>query len=415
MADLYIRWRNANTKDIGDRPITPCWPPNAVWTNESIWMSYPPNHPDPAKRNATAYEARVGEEVFINVQVYTRGARFEFPSLEAATPIVCQVWACTGANGVGPISALASSGGATGLEGLVLGVVDTPDFYGTASVLWTPAAADGLAFDTDGAAHVCLAANLVYNRPPGASPPGQGQRLPQFVSGGQQVRTIFPCGDGPTDPRSGVPIGHFQGQKNIRVLDPAATSMATIDVRALDGQGGNHILELRERVGRAAIDAAIREHLLAHPIVDVLGGRPRRQRSRKITPRLLEILAPELGEEVLASGSLPLEPMERGRLARGGRLVLAGKEDIRLQPARRPLRDVAIEGPAGVRGQVIEILTDPDVPGRVIVDLSAAQADAPGTVRVFDLAERGREGRLVGGTTFVTVALPEAHTPKKGR
>jgi hypothetical protein len=403
MADLYIRWRNA-PKDVGLRPINPCWPPNVVWTNESIWMSYPPNHPDPAKRNATAYEARLGEEVLINVQVYTRGAHFQFPSQDPTTPIRCQVWACTGANGVGPISALASSGGAAGLDSLVFGDIDVPDFYGLASVLWTPAATDGLAFDTDGAAHVCLAANLVYNRPPGASPPAQGQSLPQFVSGGQQVQTIFPCGDGPTDPRSGVPIGHFQGQKNIRVLDPAATSIATLDVRALDGQGGNHVLELRERVGRGAIDATIREHLLAHRLVDLVGGRPRRQRSRKITPALLEILAPELGEEVLASGPLPLEPMERARLARGGRLVLADDEDIRLQPARRPLRDVAIEGPDGVREQVVEVLVVPDAPARVIVDLSAAEADAPGTVRVFDLVERGREGRLVGGTTFVTVA-----------
>ncbi len=60
MADLYIRWSNANPKDVGDRPIAPCWPPNAVWTNASIWMSYPPNHPDPAKRNTTADDALKG-------------------------------------------------------------------------------------------------------------------------------------------------------------------------------------------------------------------------------------------------------------------------------------------------------------------------------------------------------------------
>jgi hypothetical protein len=42
----------------------------------------------------------------------------------------------------------------------------------------------------------------------------------------------------------------------------------------------------------------------------------------------------------------------------------------------------------------------------VTVDLSAAEADPPGTVRIFDLVEHTAEGQLVGGTTFVTVALP---------
>jgi hypothetical protein len=407
MADLYIRWSNANPKDVGDRPITPCWPPNAVWTNASIWMSYPPNHPDPAKRNTTAYEARIGEEVFINVQVYTRGASFQFPSPELLTPIRCQVWACTGANGVGPVSALTSSGGAGGLEGLVLGTVEAPDTYGVASVLWTPTSADGLVFDQAGAAHVCLAANLVYSPPSGASPPPQGQHLPQFVSGGMQVVTVFPCGDGPIDPRSGVPIGHFQGQKNIQVLTASAGSgpMSDLQVSALDEVERIHVLELSERSGRAAIDGSIREHLLSHPVVEALGGRPRRQRTRRITPQLLEILEAELGEEVVRAGRLPLEPAERARLAGGGDLILADDEDIRVRRGQRPLPDIALEGPSGERASVIEVPACPDAPARVTVDLHAAEADPPGTVRVFDLVERSPERRVVGGTTFVTVAL----------
>jgi hypothetical protein len=162
VADLYIRWSNASPKDVGVRPLNPCWPPSAFWTNASIWMTYPGTHPDPAKRGMTATAVAVDEEVFVNVAVFSKGADFAFPSLDGGPPIKCQVWACTGANGVGPVSALASSGGASGITGLVIGNVSAPDYYGVASVLWTPSAADALTFDPNGAAHVCLAANLVY-------------------------------------------------------------------------------------------------------------------------------------------------------------------------------------------------------------------------------------------------------------
>ena len=43
---------------------------------------------------------------------------------------------------------------------------------------------------------------------------------------------------------------------------------------------------------------------------------------------------------------------------------------------------------------------------RVLVDLRATAEDSPGTVRVFDLVERGADARLVGGTTFITLAQP---------
>ena len=57
-----------------------------------------------------------------------------------------------------------------------------------------------------------------------------------------------------------------------------------------------------------------------------------------------------------------------------------------------------------VRGQTIEISTTPKNPSRFVVNLQPAQADPPGTVRVFDIAERSSSGRLIGGTTFITVA-----------
>ena len=401
MADLYIRWSKANPKDIGDRPISPCWPPNAVWTNASIWMSYPPNHPDPAKRNTTAYAAVIDEEVLINVEAYSREADFPFPPDQ--TYVRCQMWACTGANGVGPVSALASSNGATGLDGLVLGFIGAPDLYGVASALWTPTAADGLTFDANGAAHVCLAANLVYPASSTATPRGQGQSLPQFMSGGQPVQTVFPCGDGPVDPRSNVPIGHFQGQRNIQVLSTATGSNLIAEIQVWGG--GMRRLTLAGRGGRTALDETLREHLLAHPLIELAGGRERRQRMRKLTPEMFKLLEPEFGEELLQAGPLPAEPRERARLAGGGRLVLTSDPKISLQLANTPLEEIAIEGPAGERGSDIEVVpSGADTPEKVAVDLRASEADPPGTLRIFDLVERHRSGALVGGTTFITVA-----------
>jgi hypothetical protein len=407
MADLYIRWSKASPKDVGDRPIAPCWPPNAVWTNASIWMSYPPNHPDPAKRGETAYEARIDEEVLINVDCYSGGADFPFPFVNDAIPVKCQIWACSGANGVGPVSSLASSNGENGLEGVALGELSPPDFYGTASVLWTPRPTDGLSFNADGAAHVCLAANLRYvpTSTGAGAPSSQGQRLPQFSPSGQPVRTIYPCGDGPIDPRSGEPIGHFQGQKNIRVLS-AAPGFTLLSVLLIFGWGAGaqvRVLELTERTGWTELPTGIREHLLAMPFVDLDRGRERRQFTRKIAPELFEFLVPEFGEELLRAGPLPLEPRERARLAGGGQLVLAD-EGIPLQPAKRPLEEIAIEGASGKRGDGFEVTVGPKEPERVTIDLRAAEKDPPGTVRIVDLVERDGEGAIVGGTTFITVA-----------
>jgi hypothetical protein len=411
VADLYVRWSKANPKDdttgTQQRPLTPCWPPNAFWTNASIWMSYPPNHPDPAKRGETAYEARIDEEVLINVDCYSNGATFPLPFVNDAIPVKCQIWACTGANGVGPISSLASSNGQNGLEGIALGELSPPDFYGTASVLWTPLSTDGLSFNADGAAHVCLAANLRYVRPTtgAGTPSSQGQSLPQFSSGGQPVRTIFPCGDGPTDPRSGDPIGHFQGQKNISVLStaPGFTLISVIQIFGWGAGAQLRVLELTERTGPTKLPTVIREHLLALPFVDLAGGRERRQRTRKIPPELFEFLVPEFGEELLQAGPLPVEPRERARLAGGGQLVLADKE-VPLRPAKRPLDEIAIEGPSGKRGDVLEVKVGRKGPEQVQIDLHAAEKDDPGTVRIFDLVERDGDA-LVGGTTIITVAV----------
>jgi hypothetical protein len=76
-----------------------------------------------------------------------------------------------------------------------------------------------------------------------------------------------------------------------------------------------------------------------------------------------------------------------------------------LRPAKRPLDEIAIEGPSGQRGDVLEVTVGPKGPERVEIDLRAAEKDRPGTVRIFDLVERDGEAALVSGTTFVTVAV----------
>lgn len=393
MADLFIRWSASNPADVGTRPISPCWPPNAVWTNVSIWMTYPPNHPDPAKRNMTALEARIGEEVFINVAASTKGATFPFPSDQEY--VRCQIWVCTGANGVGPVSALASAGGSAGMMALVLGTIDTPNISGVASALWTPAATDNLTFNAAGEAHVCLAANLFYPAQTNTTPAGQGRSLP-FMAAGQPVQTIFPCGDGPIDPLSAVPIGHFHGQRNIQVLDASGTTSMKLWGK------GKHIVQLVERMGKGVLDAALREHLLAHPRVGLIGGRERKQRTLRLTPAMRKLMDSPLREALHDSERLPLEPRERARIAGGGRLVLAADENVRLRAARTPLDGIAIETD-NAAGPSVEIVAGADEPKTLRVDLHAARRDKPGVYRVFDMVERDERKRLVGGTTFITL------------
>jgi hypothetical protein len=226
------------------------------------------------------------------------------------------------------------------------------------------------------------------------------------MSGGQPVQTVFPCGDGPIDPRSNVPIGHFQGQRNIQVRNAAVESelVAEIDVSGAGDGERLRTLTLSERIRKRVLDATLREHLLAHPLVELRGGRKRRQRTRELSAKLVELLGPELDEGLLKAGPLPLEPRERAMLGGGGELVLAGEKGTALQPAPTPLDEVALESPAGDRGDAIKVDATPRDPTRITVDLRAAGDDPAGTVRVFDLAERDAGKALVGGTTFITIA-----------
>jgi hypothetical protein len=103
---------------------------------------------------------------------------------------------------------------------------------------------------------------------------------------------------------------------------------------------------------------------------------------------------------------VPLEPIERARLAGGGRLVLARQQDTPLIFSQRSLSDIGIRvlGASETRSRIELSVTQ--APQWVEVDLRSAARDKPGTVRAFDLAERNGHGRLVGGTTFITLAQP---------
>jgi hypothetical protein len=195
---------------------------------------------------------------------------------------------------------------------VVVGSID-PGYPGVASALWIPAATDNLSFDASGAAHVCLAANLVYPAGSTVTPKGQGQVIPQFVASGQPVQMVFPCGDGPVDPRSLVPIGHFQGQKNVRVMSADAAELtASLSVSGSGDGTAMRVLQLAERVGPEMLTQVLREHLLAHPAVGLVGRRPRERLTTEVGPEALEQLGAQLRRIVLTSTYSPAGESRKG-------------------------------------------------------------------------------------------------------
>ena len=82
--------------------------------------------------------------------------------------------------------------------------------------------------------------------------------------------------------------------------------------------------------------------------------------------------------------------------------MLRADENFRVTAARTPLHGIAIETDNAV-GQSVEVVAGPDNPKTLRVDLRAAEVDKPGVCRVFDMVERDEKGRLVGGTTLITL------------
>ena len=198
----------------------------------------------------------------------------------------------------------------------------------------------------------------------GGAPSSQGQRLPQFTPvGGQPVRTIFPCGTDhrPSERRADRPLPRSEEHLGIEHSAGIHARQRDPDLRL-----GRRGAAPRPRAdGAHRLDRAPRRDSRTSP-----GASLRRPRWGARAPpahaqdhaELFEFLLPQFGEELLRAGPLPLEPRERTRLAGGGELVLAEK-DVPLEAAKRPLEEIAIEGPSGKTGDVLEVDVGPKEPG----------------------------------------------------
>jgi hypothetical protein len=362
--DLYIKWSTANPNDTGARPIPGCGqaggPP--VWVNASIWMTNPTT-------NATLNEATVNQQAKINVVVTNKGdSTFTSPD-GFGTFLTVQVWVCNYTTAVGPNGARPSSGGASGLSGQLTGNLPAGG-QAAFSVLWTPDSTDMLNV-VNGRGHLCIAANVVWE---GTTPGPESQVLPP-----PGVLSI--CGDGAAN------AGGHHGQRNIGIVQ--ASSMMKMmrfemDVFNLARERETVIVEAEEVLGAGALTAAVKEALLAERWVTLAGAKPGRPRVKH----------DRQGE--------PLEPIERAKLRRRGRLVLSkSKKPIRI--ARTPIERPVLTG-KGFEGEgmKVEVTLPPKRSRRLTLEFPVPN-DAPGTAHVFDVRQLDRHDVVIGGNRIVTV------------
>lgn len=134
--------------DTGQRPITTYDPSNPPWFNQAITLT-DPSPGGGSQTGAKFYQVQAGHSYVIEVVVSNISTAGN-PSVENVN---VEVWASNfTAGGVGPGSDIDHGGAA--LTGFVLNPIP-PQSSGTASVAWTPTAAD---VATNGG-HICLAVN----------------------------------------------------------------------------------------------------------------------------------------------------------------------------------------------------------------------------------------------------------------
>jgi hypothetical protein len=178
--------------DTGTRAGDPC---GAYWENPNIWLQKVPSAANP--NPSPTWTASAGVPYIVCVQVFNNGE-------VDLTNVTAEAWVCDFTMGIGPGSALASSG--------LLGFITQPTIPGGNSVViqsgpWTPAASDvnvnpipnsGAPGGHEG--HVCIAVNVFSNQ--GQSVDGQSIANPPL---GQVALPIEPC------------CNCHQGQRNILV------------------------------------------------------------------------------------------------------------------------------------------------------------------------------------------------------
>jgi hypothetical protein len=362
--DLFIKWSTANPNDDGTRPIPGCGQPNGppVWANASIWMSNP-------NTNATLNQAGVGQPTKINVVVTNKNEQTFTSPDQFQTFLTVQVWVCNFTVAVGPNGSRPSSGGATGLSSTFTGNLP-PGGQAAFSVLWTPDQTDMLNV-VNGQGHLCIAANVVWE---GTQPPPESAVLPP-------PGVVSICGDGVGN------AGGHHGQRNIFI---GATAMKMemmkiqMDVFNLDRKEETFFVEVEEVLGGGAIGAAVKEALLAERWVVLAGGKPGRPRVKRDRQ------------------GHPVEPIERAKLRRGGRLVLRkGKRPIRI--ARTPLDAPVLVGKGFEgKGNRVQVTLPPKRSRRLTLELPVPH-ESPGTAHVFDVRQLNQHGVVIGGNRIVTV------------
>jgi hypothetical protein len=292
-----------------------------------------------------------------------------FVSPQGVNFLTVQVWVCDYGIGVGPKGGIASAGGSAGLKdrhALTLAAGGQASF----SVRWTPDVNDLNIRTQQGKGHACIAANVFWK---GTTPPPESDLL-----SGLDVLAI--CGDGAEG------TGGHHGQHNI-MIGPMTTGMPMINldfnVFNLLRKRETFVVEVEEILGAGALGAAGREALLAERWIMLKGGKPGRVRPKH-------------------DHHGPLEPIERAKLRRGGRLVLRrGHRPIQI--ARKRVENPTLTG-HGVDGKGPKVhVTVPGGRSQKIALQFPRPNESPGTAHVFDVTQRNRQGRVLGGARIIAV------------
>jgi hypothetical protein len=362
---LFIKIDN---NDNGSRPLNPCGPPNYYWDSQAVWLT------DPTNASITKTKAKVGEKVRVNVRITNKSAQqtegdtaVAFPDQDGfGNQVKVQIWVCNYGVGVGPQGAIASAGGAAGLTVPPIGAAIPIGGTQVASGDWTPQPGDlNINTTAAGEGHVCVAANVYWE---GTTPPLESQEITSGV--------LALCGDG-----AGMRGGHH-GQKNI-LIAKAGTTLMKIPMNIFGFGDGEQVflIEVLEARGLAALRLAERETMLAEPWIALVGG------ARKVKPKTV--------------AGKPIEPIERARLRAGGRLVLkSSQRPIKLSRGR--VENLRLEADGAEAGEEIRLKVGPKRPKQIELHWEQRK-ELPGAVHVFDVLQRDRRRRLLGGARIVAV------------
>jgi hypothetical protein len=330
----------------GDSGIRPIPPGTAFWASPSVWLTDAGGNPIPC--------ARVGVDNWIHVQV-------DSTVDQPRTGVKSQVWVCDYTAGyIGPDVARASSGGAAGRTGTVSTAVSSAA-PGVTHVTWRPTAADLINSANPNEGHLCVGVNIYAELPP----PPEGAVL--------------------SSGRLDVINNAHHGWHNITVTTTPLVGPHNFAFRLTNPgvEAADFGVEVWENEGE--LGQLEQETLLGAGFVDLVDSEP-----------MPDPVPP----------TCQVEPPARTWLARGGRLVLRG------MPEQTPLR------PAGERAK-IQLVTEQGAdqqvgvsigPGEhVPVVLQIGATGQPGDVHVLDVAQRDRDGLVLGGGRILVVEVPEWH------